>query len=45
MDETTYRDALLRKQGELLGGSAAKPLKSLPNAPPKGRAKAKAPVA
>ena len=26
MDVTIYRDALLRKQGELLGGPAAKPL-------------------
>ena len=26
MDETTYRDALLRKRDELLGGPAAKPL-------------------
>ena len=26
MDETTYRDALLRKREELLGGPAAKPL-------------------
>ena len=26
MDVETYRDALLRKRGELLGGTAAKPL-------------------
>ena len=26
MDMETYRDALLRKRGELLGGTAAKPL-------------------
>jgi DnaK suppressor protein len=26
MDVSTYRDALLRKRGELLGGTAAKPL-------------------
>jgi DnaK suppressor protein len=26
MDVATYRDALLRKRGELLGGTAAKPL-------------------
>src|SRR5204863_1921970 len=26
MDDASYRDALLRKRGELLGGTAAKPL-------------------
>lgn len=26
MDVSTYRDALLRKRGELMGGTAAKPL-------------------
>ena len=26
MDVATYRDALLQKRGELLGGTAAKPL-------------------
>jgi NADH-quinone oxidoreductase subunit E len=36
---------LVLKDPKLYDGTAAKPLKSLPNAPPKGRAKAKDPVA
>lgn len=36
---------LVLNDPKLYDGSLAKPLKSLPNAPPKGRAKAKAPVA